>query len=204
MNDDTPPIKPWGKVDKKYLQKLIDDGKVDNRRTNESRYIDRIRVKFFRERDEKNFRRIFDRVCADRALPGGATRSWGMPRRGPTTTTTTTTTTRGGTRRRRTDDDDDDDDDADGGDSSNRTVVGRCYGRPRDRHPARGPGVVHVEASAGIRAGVRVRTMTGREVEGGGGGEYDGEFLFDDDSDDDEYDDVDEYDNAGDGKGSRG
>ncbi len=46
--------------------------------------------------------------------------------------------------------------------------------------------------------------MTGREGEGGGGGEYDGELLFDDDSDDDEYYDVDEYDNAGDGKRSRG
>ena len=50
--------------------------------------------------------------------------------------------------------DDDDDDNDEGGDSSNRTVVGRCYGRPRDRHPARGPGVEHVEAAAGIRAGV--------------------------------------------------
>ncbi len=129
MDYDTPPIKPWGKADKKHLQKLIDDGKMDNRRTNENRYIDRIRVKFFRERDEKNFRRNFDRVCTDRALPGGATRSRGMPWRSLTTTTTTTTTTTrgGGTRRRRTDDDDDDDD-AEGGDSSNRTVVGRRYG----------------------------------------------------------------------------
>ncbi len=55
MDDDTPPIKPWGKADKKYLQKLIHKGKVDNRRTNKNRYIDRIRVKFFRKRDEKNF-----------------------------------------------------------------------------------------------------------------------------------------------------
>jgi hypothetical protein len=100
--------------------------------------------------------------------------------------------------------DDDNNDNNEGGNSSNRTVFGRQDGRTRDRHPARGPGVVHVKASAGIRAGVRVRMMTGREVEGGGGGEYDGEFLFDDDSDDGEYDNVDEYDNAGDGKGSRG
>jgi hypothetical protein len=77
------------------------------------------------------------------------------------------TTTRGGTRRRRTDDDDDNDNDADGGDSSNRTLVGRCYGRPHDQHPTRGPGVVHVKDSAGIRAGVSLRTMTGREGEGG-------------------------------------
>jgi hypothetical protein len=113
-----------------------------------------------------------------------------------TTTTTTTTTTRGRTRRRWTDDDDDDDEDAaEGGDRSNGIVAGRRYGRPRDRHPARGPGAVHVDASAWIRAGVRSWTATGREGEGGGGGEYDGECLFDDDDD---------YDDAEDGKGSRG
>ncbi len=93
----TPPtIKPWGKADKKYLQKLIDNGKVDNRRTNKNRYIDRIRVKFFRKHDKKNFQRNFNWVCAYRAMPGGATRSWGMPRRGLTTTTTTMTMTKGG------------------------------------------------------------------------------------------------------------
>ncbi len=52
--------------------------------------------------------------------------------------------------------------------------------------------------------------MTGREGEGGGGDEYDGECFFDDDSDDDddddddEYDDDDKYDDTEDGKGSRG
>jgi hypothetical protein len=86
----------------------------------------------------------------------------------------------------------------------NGTVVGRRYGRPCNRHPARGPGVVHDEASAGIRAGVRSRTMTGREGEGGGGGEYEGGCLFDDDRDEDEYDDDNEYDDKEDGKGSRG
>ncbi len=51
--------------------------------------------------------------------------------------------------------------------------------------------------------------MTGREGEGGGGGGYDGECLFDDDHDNDEYDeyddndDNDEYDSAEDEKGSR-
>ncbi len=35
--------------------------------------------------------------------------------------------------------------------------------------------------------------MTGREGEGGGWGEYNGECLFDDDSYDDEYDDDDKY-----------
>ncbi len=46
--------------------------------------------------------------------------------------------------------------------------------------------------------------MTEREGEGGGGGEYDGECLFDDDRDDYEYDEDDEYNHAEDGKGSRG
>ncbi len=96
MDDDTPPKKFWGKADKNYLQKLINNGKVDSRRTNENQYIDRIRVKFFHERDEKNFRRNFEWVCTDRTLPGGMTRLWGMPRRGPMTMTTTTTATRGG------------------------------------------------------------------------------------------------------------
>ncbi len=44
--------------------------------------------------------------------------------------------------------------------------------------------------------------MTGREGEGGGGGKYDGECLFDDDPDNNEYDDNDKYDDAEDGKGS--
>jgi hypothetical protein len=43
--------------------------------------------------------------------------------------------------------------------------------------------------------------MTGWEGEGGGGGEYDGECLFEDDSDDDEYDDDNEYNDVEDGKG---
>ncbi len=46
--------------------------------------------------------------------------------------------------------------------------------------------------------------MTGREGEGGGGGEYEGECLFDDDRDEDEYDDDNKYDDEEDGKGSRG
>ncbi len=46
--------------------------------------------------------------------------------------------------------------------------------------------------------------MTGREGEGGGGGEYNGELLFDDNSDDDKYNDVDEYDNAGMGRDRAG
>ncbi len=59
MDDDTPPIKTWGKADKKYLQELINNSKVDIRRTANNQYIDRIHVKFFRERDKKNFQRNF-------------------------------------------------------------------------------------------------------------------------------------------------
>jgi hypothetical protein len=43
--------------------------------------------------------------------------------------------------------------------------------------------------------------MTGWEGEGGGGGEYKGECLFQDDRDDDKYDDDNEYNNEEDGKG---
>jgi hypothetical protein len=91
-----------------------------------------------------------------------------------------------------------------GGNHSNGTIAGRRYCRPRDRHPARGPGVVHVEASAWICAGVRLRTMTRQEKEEGGGGEYNRECLFDNDRDNNEYDNEDKYNDGEDGKGSRG
>jgi hypothetical protein len=35
-----PPVKPWGKADKKYLQKLIDMGKVNITKTADGAYID--------------------------------------------------------------------------------------------------------------------------------------------------------------------
>jgi hypothetical protein len=44
----------------------------------------------------------------------------------------------------------------------------------------------------------------GQEGEGGVGGEYDRECLFDDDRDDDKYNDNNEYNNVEDGNGSRG
>jgi hypothetical protein len=44
----------------------------------------------------------------------------------------------------------------------------------------------------------------GREGEGGGGGEYEGECLFDDNRDEDEYDNNKEYHKEEDGKGSKG
>ncbi len=67
---------------------------------------------------------------------------------------------------------------AEGGDCLNGIIVGRQYGRPCDRHPVRGPGVIHVEASAGIRAGIRSRMMTGQEGEGGGGNMMGSAFLM--------------------------
>jgi hypothetical protein len=93
-----------------------------------------------------------------------------MPWRGPTTTTTTMTT-RGGTRRRWTDNDNDDDNNnnaTEGDDCSNGTISGQRYGRPHNRHPVRGPGVVHIKASAWICAGIQSWTMMGW---GGRGGE---------------------------------
>ncbi len=68
MDDDTPPIKPWRKADKKYLQELINDGKVDIRHTANNQYINRIRVKFFRECNEKNFRCNFQNYARSREL----------------------------------------------------------------------------------------------------------------------------------------
>ena len=68
MADDPPPIKPWGKANKEFLQELINEGKVDIRRTSDVRYIDRIRVKYFRERDVQNFRRNFRTYARSREL----------------------------------------------------------------------------------------------------------------------------------------
>ena len=50
-----PPVKPWGKIDKKLLQKLIDRGKIDITRVGDTEYIDRIRHKYFRPRDLSTF-----------------------------------------------------------------------------------------------------------------------------------------------------
>ncbi len=82
----------------------------------------------------------------------------------------------------------------------NGVVVGQEYGQPCNRHPARRQGVVHVEASAGICTGIQLRTVTGQDGEGGG--EYDGECLFDDNHDDNEYYDNDESNGVEDRKGS--
>jgi hypothetical protein len=63
-----PPIKPWGRADKDHLQELIDEGKVDIRRTADVRYIDLIRVQFFRGRDEHNFCHNFQNYAQSREL----------------------------------------------------------------------------------------------------------------------------------------
>jgi hypothetical protein len=44
---DAPAVKPWYKDDKNKLQKLIDDGKVDITKTEDTDYIDSIRHKYF-------------------------------------------------------------------------------------------------------------------------------------------------------------
>jgi hypothetical protein len=68
MDNDPPLIKPWGKADKKKLQDLIDESKVDIGRSSEVRYIDRVRQKYFRERDVLNFRRNFRTYARSREI----------------------------------------------------------------------------------------------------------------------------------------
>ena len=68
MADDPPPIKPWGKANKNFLQELIDEGEVDIARTSDTRYIDRVRHKYFRVRDVKNFCRNFQTYARSREL----------------------------------------------------------------------------------------------------------------------------------------
>ena len=68
MDIDPPPVKPWSKDNKNYLQQLIDEGKVDIERSADTKYIDRVRVKYFRDRDELNFRRNFRNYARSREL----------------------------------------------------------------------------------------------------------------------------------------
>ncbi len=62
MANDPTPVKPWGKADKK-IQHLIYESKVDIGRSSDVRYINRISLKYVRERDVPNFCRNF-RTCA--------------------------------------------------------------------------------------------------------------------------------------------
>ncbi len=56
---DVPVIKPWCKEDKDKLLKLIQKGKVDITNTEDTKYIDSIRLKYFREQKVDEFRRNF-------------------------------------------------------------------------------------------------------------------------------------------------
>jgi hypothetical protein len=56
---DAPTVKHWGKNDKELLQKLIDKCKINITRAGDADYIDRIHHKYFRLRDNLNFRRNF-------------------------------------------------------------------------------------------------------------------------------------------------
>ena len=68
MDIDAPRVKPWSKANKDFLQELIDTGKVDIGRSADTNYIDRIRAKYFRDRDEHNFRRNFRSYARSREL----------------------------------------------------------------------------------------------------------------------------------------
>ena len=76
-----PPVKPWSNANKDFLQELIDTGKVDIGRSANTNCIDRVRAKYFRDRDEHNFCRSFwsyarsrdieDRLSGARRRGGG-------------------------------------------------------------------------------------------------------------------------------------
>ena len=68
MDNDPPPVKPWSNANKNYLQELIDTGKADIGRTSKTRYIDSVRAKYFRDRDERNFRRNIRNYARSRDL----------------------------------------------------------------------------------------------------------------------------------------
>jgi len=63
-----PPVKPWSKANKTFLQELIDTGKVDIRCTTKTNYIDRVHTKYFCDRDEQNFCRNFWNYARSRVL----------------------------------------------------------------------------------------------------------------------------------------
>jgi hypothetical protein len=65
---DAPPVKPWGQNDKELLQKLIDRRKIDLSRTSDTDYIDKICQKYFRPRDNRNFRHNFRSYARSRDL----------------------------------------------------------------------------------------------------------------------------------------
>jgi hypothetical protein len=52
-------VKKWGKQKKQLLAKLIKKEKFDLSRENDMEYIDQVRLKYYRKRDNRNFRRNF-------------------------------------------------------------------------------------------------------------------------------------------------
>jgi hypothetical protein len=68
MDNEPPPVKPWSQANKDYLQELVDTGKVDLEHTSETKYIDSIRAKYFRDRDKHNFHRNFRNYARSRVL----------------------------------------------------------------------------------------------------------------------------------------
>ncbi len=67
MDDDPPAVKSWGIDDKQYLQRLIDRSKVDITKTDHD-YIDRVRQKYFCQRNKVNFRRNFKNFARSQEL----------------------------------------------------------------------------------------------------------------------------------------
>jgi hypothetical protein len=69
MADAPPQVKKWGKQAKQLLAKLIKKGKVDLSRENDAEYIDQVRFKYYRERDDRNFRRNYRNYVRERLPP---------------------------------------------------------------------------------------------------------------------------------------
>jgi hypothetical protein len=70
MADTDTKVKPWGKVDRTALRKLIIDGHVDIENL-ELANIDRVRSQYFPHRELKNFRRNFATYAASFDLNEG-------------------------------------------------------------------------------------------------------------------------------------
>ncbi len=67
---DAPPIKPWGKADKNYLQELIEKDTVDITKSADVAYIDQVRFDHFHHRNSHNFHRNFCSYARLRELKG--------------------------------------------------------------------------------------------------------------------------------------
>ncbi len=52
-------MKKWGKQKKQLLAKLIKKEKFDLSPKNDVKYIDQVRLKYYRKRDDRNFRQNF-------------------------------------------------------------------------------------------------------------------------------------------------